>query len=461
MVYPGAADSLTLCMAFLILFLFNSWQSHARTELVFGLSGEMWQGSGKGRKFMKRQMRNFTIAVVSAAMLLSGCGSTAGQSTPASDASAASSTVSETESAEVLSAEETVSSVTSTEESSSSVEAAESQTESAESQEEGDLETILDEETIEKLERTIDGDLEGTLASAADFSTAVEYQVGSQTQSEEELSIEDGSEEDSETEIVTEPAETDAEIEIAEDTDSDSDSDESVIERSILGTDDRYQVSAADMAVSPLYKMVEIITEWPDGTYTTATGFLAQARKVVTAGDAIYDPSRGGFAYNAYIIPARYGDEMPFGYTMATTFVVPQSFMDSVSIDPNSLDTLSMDIGVITTELDYSTTLGYMGVESIGMLYDESFYGVTYAYDFDSNILIAGKGNVAVDPGNGYLLASEDIDIAEGVVGAPLTDLDFANDYVCGISVGYSSTANYFVRFGTTQTQFLSTYLAA
>ena len=64
--------------------------------------------------------------------------------------------------------------------------------------------------------------------------------------------------------------------------------------RQIIGTDNRTRVANTNLA--PYRSIAEIWVRWPNGSFTTSTGFFGNRNDIViTSGHVLYNPARGGW----------------------------------------------------------------------------------------------------------------------------------------------------------------------
>ncbi len=90
-----------------------------------------------------------------------------------------------------------------------------------------------------------------------------------------------------------------------------------VLIESIIGTDDRVQISATTSI--PWRRICALKMKFPNGSYR-GTGFFIGPRTVATAGHCVYLKSAGGWAESIEVIPGCNGTTRPFGTATSTNF---------------------------------------------------------------------------------------------------------------------------------------------
>jgi len=155
--------------------------------------------------------------------------------------------------------------------------------------------------------------------------------------------------------------------------------------RSIFPPDERQRITpTTDFPWRTVCKLKSIM---PDESRIDGTCVLIDDFHALTAGECIYDASRGGWATSVEIIPGLDGDYRPYYHAMATQLRAPAIWTTEQATEHNwALITLDRNVGLwtgymgmfTTTDLDWYTTVpfgiaGYQGDldDGLGLYWDQ------------------------------------------------------------------------------------------
>ncbi len=195
----------------------------------------------------------------------------------------------------------------------------------------------------------------------------------------------------------------------------------------VIGADDRIEV---DNERYPFTSIGRVWTLWSNGSETSASGAVFGQRHVITAGNAVYDASRGGWASQVYFSPGQDGNAL-FDPIYATSFrrsdeqIYGEARAESMTTFNGWINDTNAEFNMGFLELDRNigTYTGWMGW---GYNNNDSFFQGSIAnhagypgdrspgeYDqwFDSGVISSVSTNV---------ISSNSIDNAAGQNGGPL-----------------------------------------
>lgn len=79
----------------------------------------------------------------------------------------------------------------------------------------------------------------------------------------------------------------------------------------------------------------QLIMQFPNGETYTGTATLVDKRHILTAAHNVFGNDIGGFARNIWFIPARNGDDMPYGVVEGERIFVTEEYYTLSPADPN------------------------------------------------------------------------------------------------------------------------------
>lgn len=121
-----------------------------------------------------------------------------------------------------------------------------------------------------------------------------------------------------------------------------------------FGSDDRVPIS--DTSALPWRCVCQLVVEGLHGREVLGTGWMAGPRTVLTAGHNLLSHVGGHKAARAWVMPARSGDAVPFGYCSSTAFTVHPLW--------NSHADREHDIGAIWLDEPLGDRLGWFGISA-------------------------------------------------------------------------------------------------
>jgi glutamyl endopeptidase len=86
----------------------------------------------------------------------------------------------------------------------------------------------------------------------------------------------------------------------------------------------------------PYIAMGQLVMDFPNGKRYTGTGTLIDGRHVLTAAHNLYGNDSGGWALRVWFVPARNGDEMPFGILEAEKIFITEEYKTLSPPNPNA-----------------------------------------------------------------------------------------------------------------------------
>lgn len=137
-----------------------------------------------------------------------------------------------------------------------------------------------------------------------------------------------------------------------------------------FGQDDR--VLIADTSALPWRCVCQLVVEGLHGREILGTGWMAGPRTVLTAGHNLFSPTTGKEASCVWVMPARSGDAVPFGYRSSTRFAVHTLWKSKADREH--------DVGAIWLDDPLGDQLGWFGVTAFsddqlaGLLVNNSGY---------------------------------------------------------------------------------------
>ncbi len=220
----------------------------------------------------------------------------------------------------------------------------------------------------------------------------------------------------------------------------------------VFGSDDRVHLGPANMSNLPYSSIGRVSTLWPDGSKTSGSGAMLGPRTMLTAGDMIYDSTRGGFAQQIYFFPGQSGTALVdpntnirtsnyqlYGAAIGTSFTTYNGWKDNHD--------LNFDIGYVTLDRDIGNFTGWMGW---GTNSDSFFSGKTlstagYPTGASTYDMYSSSGTIqTVNPNN----FQSQIDTVAGQIGGPLWFLNSSNSTrtMYGVDALSSASFNQFTR---------------
>jgi glutamyl endopeptidase len=119
-----------------------------------------------------------------------------------------------------------------------------------------------------------------------------------------------------------------------------------------FGQDDRVLIQ--DTSVIPWRCVCQLMIEGLHGPDVCGTGWMAGPRTVITAGHNLFSRATGHRATKVWVMPARSGDAVPFGYDSSEAF--------EVHPDWASDGDRSADVGVVWLRTPIGERLGWFGI---------------------------------------------------------------------------------------------------
>lgn len=111
----------------------------------------------------------------------------------------------------------------------------------------------------------------------------------------------------------------------------------------VIGDDDREPIHPTD--VWPYRATGQLIVRFERGERCIGTGTMVGKRHVLTAAHNVYDADLGG-AIHALFVPARDGEETPYGYTQAVDIWYPPAYAEGDDSADYALIFLAEDVGI-------------------------------------------------------------------------------------------------------------------
>jgi glutamyl endopeptidase len=130
-----------------------------------------------------------------------------------------------------------------------------------------------------------------------------------------------------------------------------------------FGSDDR--VLIGDTSALPWRCVCQLVVEGLHGREVLGTGWMAGPRTVLTAGHNLLSHVAGHQAARVWIMPARSGDAVPFGYRSSTSFIVHPLWQAKADREH--------DIGAVWLDDPLGDRLGWFGITAFG---DEQLSGL-------------------------------------------------------------------------------------
>ncbi len=121
--------------------------------------------------------------------------------------------------------------------------------------------------------------------------------------------------------------------------------------QAVCGNDDRRPIT--NTSAIPWRCVCQLIIEGLHSEQVLGTGWLAGPRTILTAGHNIFSAATGSTAQRIWVLPARSGDSVPFGYFAATRFDVHPKW--------RSAGDKSNDVGVVWLDNPIGERLGWFG----------------------------------------------------------------------------------------------------
>ena len=91
-----------------------------------------------------------------------------------------------------------------------------------------------------------------------------------------------------------------------------------------------------DTRAYPWNTIGQLVMSFPNGKTYTGTGTLVDRQHVLTAAHNVFGNDIGGFVETVYFIPARNGDEMPYGVYGASRVFITEEYYTLSPADPNA-----------------------------------------------------------------------------------------------------------------------------
>lgn len=205
--------------------------------------------------------------------------------------------------------------------------------------------------------------------------------------------------------------------------------------REIIGpTDDRDPVTDAMRASYPYRSICCFIATFPNGTSTLGTGWMAGPRLMMTAGHCVYLHSRGGYAQQVQVVPARGGNDAPFGTFSGSQVIASADWIAGGSAG-------GIDFGAIILESDVGNQTGWMQIAAASANELQNL-GVTLAGYPGGSLL----GTMWVDANQILAVTAKKlyygIDTTGGQSGAPIWVVQNTDRVIVGLHNGYTNGYN-------------------
>ncbi len=225
--------------------------------------------------------------------------------------------------------------------------------------------------------------------------------------------------------------------------------------RTIIGADTRTRVT--NVNADPFRKYVYIVTEFDDGTISTATGFLIGNKTVATAAHNVYyycDEEDSCTGHRASKISVRPGGlYSQYAVSTAGSVMYPKNWYLSSGTDRR------YDYAVL--KLNSSYNIGYMNLDSVTNSEltsmknsGDNLYTFGYPYDKTDGTLWCSTGAIMNYDSN---FIRNYIDIVKGNSGGPLVTFDDRSTAL-GICITEGETYNRFLRFNSTNLAEINTW---
>lgn len=122
-----------------------------------------------------------------------------------------------------------------------------------------------------------------------------------------------------------------------------------------FGDDDRVPIH--DTTALPWRCICQLVIEGIHDVEILGTGWLAGPKTVLTAGHNLYSKVSGKSATKVWVLPARSGDAVPFGYEVSANVAVHPLWRNNGDRE--------YDIGVIWLDNDIGNKLGWFGISAL------------------------------------------------------------------------------------------------
>lgn len=180
----------------------------------------------------------------------------------------------------------------------------------------------------------------------------------------------------------------------------------------IIGNDDRTQVT--NTTIYPYTAICYIEITWQDNTTSKGTAFMYWKNIAITAGHAVYDSSKGGYAKSIKVYPGRNGSSSPYDFAYASILWTSVGWADSSNADN--------DWGVIKLADDIGELTGYFGAKWQSASYDET--DVTISGYPIAKSQQQWKASGKIENSTTYRLYY-DIDMTSGQSGSPVYNSNY------------------------------------
>ena len=217
-----------------------------------------------------------------------------------------------------------------------------------------------------------------------------------------------------------------------------------------------YEIS--NRTAFPYISVCYIESEWPDGSFTRASGVVIGVNDVLTAAHVVFSADRGGFATAVTVMPAADTEPFlvePFGSFSAGLMNVRVANWDANGDDLLSPSEAQYDLAVLGMRTAIGNSTGWLGTQA----YSQDFGGTMLGYPSQGSGMMAES--VFADASVFYGIFEIDSVLGGGASGGPLIMTSGGSTYVVGVlSSGDAVSSNYAALFGPGNWDWLQTVTA-
>lgn len=217
-----------------------------------------------------------------------------------------------------------------------------------------------------------------------------------------------------------------------------------------------YEIS--DRTASPYITVCYVESEWPDGSFTRASGVVIGINDVLTAAHVVFNADRGGFATAVTVMPAADTEPFfiePFGSYSAGLMNVRVANWDTDGDLLVSPSEAQYDLAVLGMRTAIGDTTGWLGTQA----YARDFNGIMVGYPSREPGMMAES--VFADASSSYGIFEIRSALGAGASGGPLMMSSGGSTYVVGVlSSGDNVSSNYAALFGQGNWDWLQTVTA-
>lgn len=210
----------------------------------------------------------------------------------------------------------------------------------------------------------------------------------------------------------------------------------------VFGKDERSKIK--DTTRYPFSTVVQIVTEFPDGTLLGCSGTVIGTNHVLTAASCVFDTETNAWPKSIDVYPGRDGNRGPLGAFAGTGLAVPNGFSDAQK-GVYDYDRMQYDVAVVSFNDPIGNTTGWMA----------------YGYDDGLPVFVGNLVGYPSDKDNTMWHASCEIDPKQiepnffahqcdlnGNTGASIYQYVKSRDErtIYAVQVGSNQDANYAVR---------------